>query len=230
MSSSAELVGGQQVFNEEKNVLPNLVLLNNKWLVGSWAVAVGPRDLREVRAGWLSGDGAVVGGANLHLVDDISLGIVGGVGRMDDKIVLRMSYIYHEMLEIEVDDPDRVDDGYDLNNDNAFEEDIDVLYFDGLYDNGKYALAVYNGTVLKDLTGRAGLGGGGGSEGGVRLEEAPPLEKELVVAEVEGAEAAGVHLDDGGVVVRHLALAGLEVGGVLTVEGRVFVPFPREVV
>jgi hypothetical protein len=77
-----------------------------------------------------------------------------------------------------------------------------------------------------------GLGGGVGDERGVGLEQAPPLEHAAVVAQVEGAEAAGVHLHDRRVVRQRLALEP-QLRGVQRVQRRVRVvgpAAPREVV
>lgn len=66
-----------------------------------------------------------------------------------------------------------------------------------------------------------GLGRRVGDERGVGLEQAPALEHATVVAEVEGPEAPRVHLDDGGVVRRRLALGPAEVRRVQRVQRRV---------
>nr|ACR36030.1 unknown [Zea mays] len=65
-----------------------------------------------------------------------------------------------------------------------------------------------------------GAGGRVGEQLGVGVEEAPALGHVGVVAQVEGAEAAGVHLDQGGVVVQAGAL-GAEARHVRAVQLRV---------
>ena len=52
-----------------------------------------------------------------------------------------------------------------------------------------------------------GAGEGIGEEGAVGVEEAPPLAHQLEVVSVEGLEATGVHLHEGGVVVEAGTLA-----------------------
>ena len=52
-----------------------------------------------------------------------------------------------------------------------------------------------------------GAGEGVGEEGAVGVEEAPPLAHQLEVVGVEGLEATGVHLHEGGVVVEAGTLA-----------------------
>ena len=66
-----------------------------------------------------------------------------------------------------------------------------------------------------------GLGRRVGEQRRVRLEQAPVLEHAPVVAQVEGPEAAGVHLDDGGVVRQRLALGPPQVVRVRRVQRRV---------
>ena len=66
-----------------------------------------------------------------------------------------------------------------------------------------------------------GLGRRVGEQRRVRLEQAPALEHAPVVAQVEGPEAAGVHLDDGGVVRQRLALGPPQVVRVRRVQRRV---------
>lgn len=78
-----------------------------------------------------------------------------------------------------------------------------------------------------------GLGRGVGDERGVGLEQAAALEHAAVVAEVEGEEAARVHLHDRRVVRRRLALGPPQVRSVRRVQRRVRVAgtaAPREVV
>ena len=81
--------------------------------------------------------------------------------------------------------------------------------------------------------GDVGLRGGVGDEGGVGLEEAAAPEEAAVVAQVEGEEAARVHLHDRRVVRRRRALAPPQVRRVLRVQRRVRVAgaaLPGEVV
>ena len=66
-----------------------------------------------------------------------------------------------------------------------------------------------------------GLGRRVGEQRRVRLEQAPVLEHAPVVAQVEGPEAARVHLDDGGVVRQRLALGPPQVVRVRRVQRRV---------
>jgi hypothetical protein len=66
-----------------------------------------------------------------------------------------------------------------------------------------------------------GLGRRVGDQRRVRLEQAPPLEHAPVVAQVEGPEAARVHLHDGGVVRRRRALGPPQVRRVRRIQRRV---------
>lgn len=75
-----------------------------------------------------------------------------------------------------------------------------------------------------------GEGGAVRGESRVRLEEAAPLGQEGVVAEVEGPEAAWIHLDNGGVVSRSSALSLPQICCIFTVQRWVLVTSPSEVV